>query len=68
MGTKLPSSEGNVDIIRAVRPEQDDSRPDPAGAPPLRRGSTVGSQWPPAVGTGLGARALQELLDDRNDR
>jgi prevent-host-death family protein len=42
----------------------------PADPPHTHRGRLVGEPWPPAVatGTGLGARAVEILLEDRGDR
>ena len=42
----------------------------PADPPHVHRGSRVGEPWPPAIapGTGLGARAVAVLLEDRGDR
>jgi prevent-host-death family protein len=41
----------------------------PTDPPYVHRGRLVGTYvWPPAVTTGLGARALEVLLEDRADR
>jgi prevent-host-death family protein len=40
----------------------------PADPPHVHRGRAVGEPWPAAVTTGLGARALAVLLEDRGDR
>jgi prevent-host-death family protein len=41
----------------------------PVDPPYVHRGSLLGTRdWPPAVTTGLGTRALEVLLEDRGDR
>jgi len=40
----------------------------PADPPHVHRGRAVGTSWPPALSTGLGARAVATLLEDRGDR
>ena len=42
----------------------------PADPPHVHRGSRVGEPFPPSIapGTGLGARAVEILLEDRADR
>lgn len=40
----------------------------PADPPYVHRGRSAGTPWPPALTTGLGARALEALLEDRGDR
>ena len=54
-----------VVITRHGRPV---ARMGPADPPHVHRGSLVGEPWPPAVATGLGARVLAILLEDREDR
>ena len=36
--------------------------------PYVHRGPDVGTPWPAAITTGLGKRALEVLLEDRDDR
>ena len=40
----------------------------PADPPHVHRGRLVGEAWPHAVTSGLGAKAVAALLDDRGDR
>jgi prevent-host-death family protein len=40
----------------------------PPATPHTRYGRLVGERWPPAVTSGLGARALAALRDDRDGR
>jgi prevent-host-death family protein len=44
------------------------ARLEPADPPYVHRGRFVGRRWPAPVTTGIGARALEALLEDRRDR
>ena len=55
-----------VEITRHGKPV---ARLGPVDPPYVHRGPLLGTRdWPPAVTTGLGTRALEVLLEDRGDR
>jgi prevent-host-death family protein len=59
-------SGATVEITRHGKPV---ARLAPVDPPYVHRGAQVGTYvWPPAIPTGAGKRALELLLEDREDR